>query len=101
LFSCRRSSGQENFDELSPIWALPKTTVAKDVNMELQMNVFEYLPMTPIGSRVPSPQKKAIFNIKMQVAVNKRKIKKGERLCLSMMEPDVLSSDEEDDTTNP
>ena len=86
---------KDQFDELSPLWALPKTTIAKDVNMELQMAFFEFSPMAPIACKVPSPLKRALFIIKMQVAVNKRKIKKGERLCLSMMDEEAINSDEE------
>lgn len=86
---------KEKFDELSPVWVLPKTKVMKDVNMESQMIVFDFSPMIPLACKVPSPIKKALFSIKMQVVINKRKIKKGERLCLSVMEPDLLTSDEE------
>jgi hypothetical protein len=88
---------KNTFDELYPIWVLRKTKVAKDVNMELVWAVFDVSPMVPLATKVPSPIKKPIFNIKMQVAVNNRKIKKGERLCLSMMEADILSSDDEGD----
>jgi hypothetical protein len=85
------------FDELYPIWVLPKTKVAKNVNMELGWVVFDYSPMAPRGTKVPSPLSKPLFIIKMQVVVNNRKIKKGERLCLSMIETTVLSSDDEGD----
>jgi hypothetical protein len=87
---------KKEFDELSPLWVLPKSTMAKDVNMEMQMIHFDFSPMTPITCKVPSPIKKALFTISMQVATNKRKIKKGDSLILSMMEPDIISSDDED-----
>ena len=87
----------DDCDLISPIWALAKTTKPTDVNMVLEVKLFEFPPMIPISTKVPTPIKKALFNVSIQCAVNNRKIRSGETLCLSVMQEDPFGNDDDED----
>jgi hypothetical protein len=83
-------------NNMSPLWALTRTSSTKDVNMELVVKCFDVAPMQEVGGKMPSAFKKPMWAALVQAAANTRKIKKGDILHLSLMRDDVSSSDADD-----
>ena len=63
---------------ISPLWAIQKTTKPAEVNMNIEPFAFEFSPMVPLGFKPPSAVKKHLFNVQVQMTVNKTKVHKGD-----------------------
>ena len=81
------TASQLNTDlKFSPFWAVDRTGSSRDCNMRLEKMVFEVPPLTSTGNKMPSASKKAMYIVVVQCATNKRKIRKGDVLYLSLMD---------------
>ena len=76
-------------EEMSPFWAINRTTSTSDVNMQLKTVCFDVPSIVPIGEKMPNPIKKPLWTAVMQCAVNTKRIHKGDILHISMMNADA------------
>ena len=76
-------------EEMSPFWAINRTTSTSDVNMQLKSICFEVPSIIPMAEKMPSPIKKTLWSAVLQCAVNTKKIHEGDILHISMMNADT------------
>jgi len=90
-----KKSGEHVSRDCSPLWAVRRTAVAKDVNMKFETMVFEVNSMTPVGKKVPgAPKRPARWTTALQVLTNTEKIAQNDLLYVSVMR--VGDDDDED-----
>ena len=85
---------------ISPFWAIQSTTKSSDVNIKTEAVPFNFTHMAPAdGFKVPNCLKRPTYSVSIECAVNTKKIKKGDQLCVSIMrgEEDESETDDNND----
>ena len=85
------SSGTSKNDDagtMSPLWFIRKTHNPGDVNMHLNRTTFAVPPSTT-DNPIFKSSKKSLLDVDILVAVNSKKVKKGDELYFSVMQEDV------------
>ena len=88
------------FGCISPFWAIRSTTKSSDVNIKTEGVPFNFIHMAPVdGFKVPNCLKRPLYSVSIECAVNTKKIKKGDQLCMSIMrgEEDESETEENND----
>ena len=97
LFKTRKSLKERNPNtaNMSPFWAVGTSASRKDVNMKLEPFGFAANPAKIIAASMPSPLKGPMYSVFVQVAVNVKKVAKGDYLFASVMRDDLGPPEEE------
>ena len=91
---------RNKFGCISPFWAIRSTTKSSDVNIKTEGVPFNFIHMAPVdGFKVPNGLKRPTYSVSIECAVNTKKIKKGDQLCMSIMrgEEDESETEENND----
>ena len=95
LFFARQSmnKGTNVLDVLSPFWAVGRSRIGKECNMQMEMLTFGMPPVAIAGGdKMPNPIKKQVWAADVQCCRNHKKIEAGDVLYIAAME-DALGDD--------
>ena len=94
-FSARASmsKGINVLDDMSPFWAVGRSRIGKECNMQMEMLTFGMPPVAIAGGdKMPNPIKKQVWAADVQCCRNHKKIEAGDVLYIAAME-DALGDD--------
>ena len=87
--------GEHVTESLSPFWAVEKTFQPRDVNAAIESLVFEMPNMAALGGvKIPTAVKKALWCVEMDCVTNTKKLKIGDYIRISVMEPNEFDEEE-------
>ena len=85
----KRASQQRGINvaqDMSPLWAVPRSNANRDVNMEFEKNIgFDVCPIAALGRKMPNATKGAMWSVSVQCLTNIQKIPFGALLAVSVM----------------
>ena len=87
--------GEHVTESLSPFWAVEKTFQQREVNAAIEPVVFELPNMAALGGvKMPTQVKKALWCVEMDCVTNTKKLKIGDYIRISVMEPNEFEEEE-------
>ena len=84
----KRASQQRGINvaqDMSPLWAVPRSNANRDVNMEFENIVFDVCPIAALGRKMPNATKGAMWSVSVQCLTNIKKIPSDALLAVSVM----------------
>ena len=82
----REKMDPDTYGSISPLWALNLTNKSCDVNVQMDFVTFDFSHMAPTdGFKMPNVFRRPTYSVSIECAVNTKKIKAGDVLCISVM----------------
>jgi len=95
----RKSSQQRGVNvaqDMSPLWAVPRSINSREVNMKFENIIFDVSPIAAIGRKMPNATKAALWSVSIQCLTNLRKVQSGDFLATSVMRVDADDDGQEE-----